>query len=256
MILPLLVSLLAGATPVDKIAVMDVTPHGDVSPRVAQVVSDDVLAEVRRRNPKVSVIGTEEVRALLGAQAERQRMGCQLGANDIACMAEIGGALGAERLVIGSLGQLGDTYLLTVKLVDVRRAKVLAEASARVETHHQAELLDVASRLVGHLFGDATSTEPVAAAEVEHPVSHESHPRPLAIVLGSVAVAAAVVAVVGVVQVSKFNSGYASQVNAGTPGVDYGAFQSAQSSANTWQGLAIGFGIGAAACAAGTVLTW
>ena len=71
MIVTLLAALLTGATPTEKIAVMDVVPRGDVSPRVAQVVTDDVLSEVRRRNPDVSVIGAEEVRALLGAQAER-----------------------------------------------------------------------------------------------------------------------------------------------------------------------------------------
>jgi hypothetical protein len=256
MILPLLVALLAGATPLERIAVMDVTPRGDVSPRVAQVVSDDVLSEVRRRNPNVSVIGSEEVRALLGAQAEKQRLGCQQGANDLACMAEIGGALGAEKLVLGSVGQLGDTYLLTVKLVDVRRAKVLSEASARVETHHQGELIGVASRLVGHLFNQGTLTGPLPSAEVERPVATESHPRPLAIVLGSVAVVAAVVAIVGVVQVAKFNSGVASNVNAGTPGVDYAAYQSAHTSASTWQALSIGFGAGAVLCAGGTALAW
>jgi hypothetical protein len=256
MTLSLLLALLAGANPVERIAVMDVTPHGDVSPRVAQVVSDEVLAEVRRRNPGVSVIGTEEVRALLGAQADRQRLGCQLGANDVACMAEIGGALGAEKLVLGSVGQLGDTYLLTVKLVDVRRAKVLSESSARVETRHQGELIDVAGRLVGHLFAQGTLTGTTPVAEVEHQAAPESHPRPLAIVLGSAAVVAAVVAVVGVIQVAKFNSEYASPINSGQPGIDYAAYQSAHSSASTWEALSIGFGAGAVLCAGGTALAW
>jgi hypothetical protein len=255
MILSLLAALLAGATPAERIAVMDIVPHGDVSPRVAQVISDEVLSEVRRRNHDVSVIGAEEVRALLGAQAERQRLGCQQGKDDLACMAEIGGALGAQRLVLGSVGQLGDTYLLTVKLIDVRHAKVLNEASARVETHKQGELIEVAARLVGHLFPGSSLTEPPPIT-LEGTTSHESHPRPLAIVLGSVAVAAAVVAVVGVVQVAKFNSGYPSQISAGQPGVDYQAYRSAQSSANTWQALAIGFGAGAGVCAAGTALAW
>jgi len=256
MILPLLLTLLSGASPTEKIAVMDVTPRGDVSPRVAQVVSDEVLAEVRRRNPNVSVIGTQEVRALLGAEAEKQRLGCQPGANDIACMAEIGGALGAEKLVLGSVGQLGDTYLLTVKLVDVRRVKVLGEASAKVETQKQGELIGVASRLVGRLFPQSSLLE-VAPVEVEHAVkAEESHPRPLAIVLGSVAVVAAAFAIVGAVQVASFNSNYASKISANQPGVDYKAYQSAQSSANTWQAVSIGLGAGAAVCAAGTVLTW
>jgi hypothetical protein len=154
---------------------MDVTPRGDVSPRVAQVITDDVLSEVRRRNPDVSVIGAEEVRALLGAQAERQRLGCQQGKDDVACMAEIGGALGAQRLVLGTVGQLGDTYLLTVKLVDVRHAKVLNEASARVQTQKQGELIEVASRLVGHLFPSSSITEAPPPVAVETTASTESH---------------------------------------------------------------------------------
>jgi hypothetical protein len=256
MIVTLLAALLTGATPAEKIAVMDVVPRGDVSPRVAQVLTDDVLSEVRRRNPDVSVIGAQEVRALLGAQAERERLGCQPGKDDLACMAEIGGALGAQRLVLGTVGQLGDTYLLTVKLVDVRHAKVLNEASARIQTQKQGELIEVASRLVGHLFPGQALMEPPPAVSAETVAQPVSHPRPLAIVLGSIAIASAVVAVIGVVQVAKFNSGDASKISSGQPGVDYKSYQSSQNNANTWQALSIGFGAGAAVCTAGTVLTW
>ena len=43
--------------------------------------------------------------------------------SDTSCLVEIGGALGVDYLVSGSVGKLGDAFVIILKLMDVHEAK-------------------------------------------------------------------------------------------------------------------------------------
>ena len=58
---------------------------------------DSLLAELRKLE-RVSVIGMDEVRAMLDIEAQKQALGCD---DDEGCLAEIAGALGAPADIIG-----------------------------------------------------------------------------------------------------------------------------------------------------------
>jgi hypothetical protein len=48
-----------------------------------------------------------------------------LGCEEEGCIAQLGGALGVPRMIAPTLGELGDDYLITLKITDVDEAKVL-----------------------------------------------------------------------------------------------------------------------------------
>ena len=77
----------------------------------------------RRMLPGFDVVGRSEIfRAMLGFEKQRQAVGCT---EDASCLAEIGGALGVDYILIGSLGQtLGALARLDLKLVETRKARV------------------------------------------------------------------------------------------------------------------------------------
>ncbi len=145
-----------------RIAVMDVKVRGGVSGEVASTVSEAVVVEVRRRSPGASVIGAEEIRSMIGVAVEKAKLGC----DDMACLAEIGGALGAERLVLGTLGRLGDTYLLSLQLVDVAHGRVVASGAATVSAKHDDLLFGAVASAVGQIFGTSTATPPAPPRQV------------------------------------------------------------------------------------------
>src|SRR5580698_5796536 len=106
-------ALCAAHAPQAKIAVMDVVMKAGAPAGAGQILSEAIVAEVRKREPRAQVISAEEIRSMIQVEGEKQQLGCHTD-QDLACLAEIGGALGVERVVIGSLGRLGSTYVYSL----------------------------------------------------------------------------------------------------------------------------------------------
>lgn len=268
---PLLVAVLLSATApaLPKIAVMDVVVRAGVPTSVASVLSDGIVAEVRRRRARSQVISADEIRAMLQVVGERQKLGCR-GDKDVACIAEIGGALGADQMVTGTLGKLGRTYVFSLKLIDVSRARVLRSASVNLKTHEDDELLASATNLVAQLFPDvqAPLLTPVIAPTPEAPVVPEAavaapvatppsrHSHVPAILIGVAGLAAGAVAIYGLTQVLAYNSDVAAVNQAPRGTYPYDKFSKAQASAQLWQPLGIGLGVLGLAGVTTAVITW
>jgi hypothetical protein len=142
----LLCSSLLAAHP--RLAVMDVRAGIGISPDLARGLGEALTHEVRYRNLDVDVLGAGEIRAMLAVQTEKSKLGC----SDIGCLAEIGGALGADRIITASLNKFGDTYLFTVQLVDSRRARVMRDGEEKFVGADQGQLLAIVERAVLKLF--------------------------------------------------------------------------------------------------------
>jgi hypothetical protein len=78
------------------------------------------------------VVASEDVRKQMELEAERQTAGCE--AASTSCLAEIAGALGARVVVYGSLGQLGETLVLTLNLFDSSDPSASGRAVVRETT--------------------------------------------------------------------------------------------------------------------------
>ena len=123
----LLVGGLVAAAPVRgapvKVAVLDLRAT-NVDPSLAKNLVELVSAALQA-HPRLSVISRSDVAAMLGFERQKQLLGC----DDDSCAAEIAGALGVDRLVTGAVGKVGDTYLLTLQLLDVKSAHVTGRTS-------------------------------------------------------------------------------------------------------------------------------
>lgn len=100
-------------------AVFDLAAAG-VDKSVAATVTQILSAEIKSIDG-ASVVSRDDVMALLQLEKDKVTLGCT---EDTACLAEIGGALGAERLVIGSVGKLADSYVISLKLISTKRVSV------------------------------------------------------------------------------------------------------------------------------------
>ena len=251
-----------------KIAVMDVVLKAGAPAGAGQILSEAIVNEVRKREPGAQVISAEEIRSMIQVEGEKQQLGCRSD-KELACLAEIGGALGVERVVIGSLGRLGKTYVYSLKLVDVSRAQVLTSSSLNLATHEDDELLNATARLVADLFPESHAPAPVVPVPAAAEVPSSSEPAPVAsvaqaspshshltsILLGVGGLACAGVAIYGLTRVLAYNSDV-STINSRGQGLSYAQFHSDQSSAQLWQPLGIGLAVLGAAGLTGAVLTW
>jgi TolB-like protein len=167
----LLLSSAAAAAPAEapapggrraRLAVLEIRPLG-TEPVKAELLSEVALTEASTF-ADLEIIGRSDIAALLGFERERQVLGC---AEEAGCLAEIGGALGVEYLLVGSLGRLGQLYRIDLKLVDARKARVLLRFGESVEGSEEA-LVATVQRGVRQLV------LPVAAGAAPPPLAQAS----------------------------------------------------------------------------------
>ena len=116
----------SAAAPTQRLAVLKVVAQG-VPPDVAETLTQ-VIAEQASKTPGFNAISQSEIGALLGVERQKQMLGC----GDASCLAEIGGALGAKLVLSGSLGKVGESYVLQLQLLDTGKAQVKARESKTV----------------------------------------------------------------------------------------------------------------------------
>ncbi|MFN7135562.1 MAG: hypothetical protein ACK4N5_26055, partial [Myxococcales bacterium] len=134
-----------------RIAVLQLTPRAGVSADVADLFTDALVGELRK-DPALQVMGTSDVRALLGLEKERQLLGC---AEDESCLQEIAGGLGVDRVVNGSVGRVGSSLVVNLTVLDTRKARALASVSERLKGESDEVFFDALPRLVRELMHQA-----------------------------------------------------------------------------------------------------
>jgi hypothetical protein len=156
-----------------RVAVYDLDA-ASVDPRTARVVTDSLLFELRKLE-RVSVIGFDEIRAMLDLEAEKAAMGCD---EESSCLAEIADALGADVLLTGSLAKVGGDHIFGLKALDQREAKAGATFNKIVPAGDGTEFLAEVGPAVEALFPD----RPLRAGEtrgVNEEAARRLSPPPL-----------------------------------------------------------------------------
>ena len=100
---------------------------GNLSKSLGRLMTNSVLDEIRKLEG-VSAIGMDEIREMLSFEAQRQTLGCEA---DEACLAEIGGALGVDELIFGSISDAEHGRTLSIRRIAQMRAEVVQVLSDR-----------------------------------------------------------------------------------------------------------------------------
>ena len=111
-----------------RILVMDIAGAA-LTAEEAGLVRDALATEISQRT-RAEVLSSEDVRRVLDATADKQQMDCD---TDV-CLAELGAALGASRVVHATVARLGARYVLTAALIDPDNARALGRATAKTES--------------------------------------------------------------------------------------------------------------------------
>jgi hypothetical protein len=176
---------------VTKVAVSELEAGYGGDPKLAHTLSALLTGELRKRSG-LAITSQQDIKNLLGFQREKQALACA----DTTCLSEIGGALGVDQIVTGSLGHVGETYLLDLRAIDVKHAVVLHEASRQLKTTAQDALIDAIFALSEELYplGPKAAPSPAPEAAVSAPEPEPKHKHLVGpIVVGASGVAAALV---------------------------------------------------------------
>ncbi len=145
-------------------AVFDLAPSGvpkEVADNLAQILSVEI-----KRIEGASVISRDDMTAMLRLEQDKAFLGCS---DDTSCIAEIGGALGVDKLVVGHVGKIKDSYVVSLRLIDPREARVDSRVTEsfrgdedqllRAVRHAGRKLLGVGSGTVGKLAVSSSEEE-------------------------------------------------------------------------------------------------
>jgi TolB-like protein len=116
----------APAATLPKIAVMPLAAKR--VPKEMVEVLDEVLLHQLQKLERYKVIGTAEINAMLGFERMKDAAGC----NETACASDIGGALGVNLLMVGSVGKLGESTFITLQVIDIQKSSVLRREQVQV----------------------------------------------------------------------------------------------------------------------------
>jgi hypothetical protein len=162
MVACLLAAVLAAAP--SKLAVLAVTAGEGVPASTAAAITEAVVAEVRKQS-RAEVITQREISSILSLENQKAMLGCQTDA----CMAELGGALGTDRLVAGDVAKLGESFLLHLRVVETKKVRVAAHADRRLRGGSIDDVLDVLPAMVSELFPATPPPPPAQAAAGAQP---------------------------------------------------------------------------------------
>jgi hypothetical protein len=192
---PLLLALLLSAAP--KIAVLDVRTAAGVDPALGPYLAQVLAKEVADRTGAAPLVSAD-ITAMLGFERNKRMLGCS--EEDSQCLAEITGALGVEQVLASSVAVSGGRYLLSVSLLDSRKARAM-KRTAESAPQDDEELLKAVRRSAWQIFG---GPEPVAPTPARQPLGR----RGWAIITGAGGLAFALAGgVLGVTALSAAKSG-------------------------------------------------
>lgn len=142
-----------------SVAVLDIQGTG-IEASFLPTLTEVLTVEIDNLG-KYKVIAGRDVQAMIGFEKQKDVLGC----TDASCLAEIGGALGVDRIVASHIGKVGSTYVVNIKLINIRKADTEGRVYETVQGEVDA-LLATIRKSVGKLFGTGAAAAVATPAAV------------------------------------------------------------------------------------------
>lgn len=107
-------------------------------------VLDSLILSAASRTESLKVVSLADVNAVVSAERLKDVLGC----DDLTCASEIGSALGVAWLLTSSAERVGTEILITLTMLDARRADVRSRSVGRVPSDNQASWVEGLGALV------------------------------------------------------------------------------------------------------------
>lgn len=155
------------------IAVNDLEAKG-IEKSEASIISDK-LRNVLFNSPVFSVLERSQMEEILKEQGFQQT-----GCTDQSCAVEIGQLLGVKYIVAGSIGKLGKTYLLAIRLIDVATGKIVVSEDMDCKCNIEDVLNEITVEVANNVIKSAEKikiSENNASSAASFPLSINSTPQ-------------------------------------------------------------------------------
>jgi len=139
------------------IAVLDLEASG-ISESEARTLSNSMRIQVMRVISSEDFKKSSDVRYTVVERSQMDKIFEQFeiqdtGCTDLSCAVEFGKMLNVERIIIGSIGLVGETYTINISIVDVETAKIINVADYRLKGAIDRLLNEGVPGVVNELLG-------------------------------------------------------------------------------------------------------
>ena len=146
-----LASALPAAAQGSRVAVMNFIAEKGVEAGAARILNELLLARINERGVFGAVIGEQDITAMLQLEEQRAML---TGCVDEMCLAEVGGALGVDYVFSSRIGKMGDSVVLSAKLLNTNHATVAGRSNKIVSPDERA-MMDAVPDLVDAVLSQA-----------------------------------------------------------------------------------------------------
>jgi TolB-like protein len=141
--------------------VFNIVNERGVDKSMANLITELVLDSVTKTG-KYNVMGQKDLDKMLSWEQQKQTQGC----TDIGCLVQLAGSLGASYYIEGSIGAMGDMYLVSLKLIDANNVKVLQRSTEKVSKDENAVVAAVEKQVAALFGGTVPGAESVGVTGV------------------------------------------------------------------------------------------
>jgi len=149
LLITLVFSLTTDSLSKTTLAILELKDKG-VSNSTASILTDNLISEFSKIID-YEIVEREQLETILKEQGLQNSGLC----NNNECLVQIGGLLGAQKMVTGSIGQLGAVYSLSLRIFDIESAKTENSVTLNKKCS-QEELFDLVEEAVAGLTSGAT----------------------------------------------------------------------------------------------------
>jgi len=169
-------ALLLTLSHADKItvAVMSLKNASGVTADDAELLSDRLRIELFNTNV-FAVMERSQMQDILKEHAFQMSGAC----NDEGCMIEMGQILGVETLIGGSIGKLGDMFLVNLRAIDIRSGRISAVVSEDISGSIE-KVVKLLPSIAARLAAASTKGSQPKVIAITTPPPVPSPPEPLA----------------------------------------------------------------------------
>jgi hypothetical protein len=159
----------AEGTSKSSVAMLGVTGGAGFDPKLLGTV-EELLLSALAGTGRFTVTGQSDIARLIGFERQKQMLGC----GDNACIAELAGSLGVSYIAAADLGKLGTRSVLTVKLINVATAAVVARITRAVPD--ESMLVELADAIAAEIASVVPAARPAPGTPA--PVATQRTPAP------------------------------------------------------------------------------
>ncbi len=114
----------SGAATLPRVMVTDLQEHEGVAAGTASLLTSYLVEQLRAARAFGQVVSTRDLAQVLTLERQKQLADC----DSASCVAELAGALGADVLAAGSVGKMGSSSVLNLRLINARSGLAMSSA--------------------------------------------------------------------------------------------------------------------------------